>query len=315
MISFPAPATGAHLLTAGRRARRLPKTVGSISVRRSIRRRSGRCLWAASNRLGLGHMGDDARDLLREVESRGNEIDAAPMTASFGARIMRLILPEGLVWIVAAPGTRLPPDYDAASAVRWRIREDGGHREQALSLQELTELLPAVSDWAIGVERERLGVLLTCRAAGDATTEPYIKACERELAPFDRPAERDRPTMKAGRWTVDIWRVPAHAAAFAATEDLAPDVLVGDERDGRLHVRLTPVSDPAGPVVEFEVDVRKSLVTLHSVEGQPAVHVGGRGLDRQLSIGVVESLVDEGEPILQAGRSLAAELARVVESR
>ena len=268
---------------------------------------AGGRLFSASRRLSADPILDA---FARAAGSVRVEEDAGPR----GWPLLTLFVNDDLRWIVLVPGSGVLGRELPESPWRWRVQDYASQRQAETELSTVAELLPSAADLARELHGRAIDRLAEHVAAGESEMEPDLRRLELELrSPAESPREFARAD-RADRWPIfQAVRVSLRPAPGMVAES-GRGLKVGDERAGRFRAMLSPREngDGAEKSVEVEVDVKRSLVTLHSIDGSAPVAVGGEPIGNKLSIPVVAGDETGERCVLRLGRPLDGELERVV---
>jgi hypothetical protein len=250
------------------------------------------------------------RPLLDELRADRDAIDFEEFT-SRGESFLRLFVEKFLKWVIAAPGASLPSSQ--LDTWCWRVQHYDSSRECLIRLVDVGELVPTAVEWSWATHSGALESLkgLDADEVGDlevliAELEEEKRAAAATLPQLCGPAAEEWHRAPRGprfrRATVKWLSTPGLAAGSGG------NLTVGEEHPGRFRVAF--VFD--GAVAEADVDLKRSMVTVHPVEGQPRLLVAGRPLEAKLSLTVADDAMGENPPELRIGKQLGDELERVV---
>jgi hypothetical protein len=82
-----------------------------------------------------------------------------PTIGPLGGDVADLYATDGPDWSLAAPGTRIAPNYDEAHVAQWRIQRRATCESTPLSLSRLIANAPEARGWALEVHERVLGAL------------------------------------------------------------------------------------------------------------------------------------------------------------
>jgi hypothetical protein len=233
-----------------------------------------------------------------------------------GRPMFTLFISGALHWIIAVPGTGIPGQAKRSDIWRWRIHDYRSQRQARTDLSTITDLLPAVEARAHELHRRVIDQLAERLAAGEAELDVHLERLRRELqdaqlatATCEKIGWKDRlrPHVPGFQSVRVSWK-PALGMAAESGEGLK----AGDEREGRFRVVLSPLHEDAWDAVEVDVDVKRSLVTLHTVDERASLSFRGQLIGTKLSIPVSDREDAEDASILRLGHQLSEELERVV---
>jgi len=155
---------------------------------------------------------------------------------------------------------------------------------------------------------ERLSEL---SAQSESDLQPHLEHLELELeTPRSFSQESRRGISQLVLYAATLsWRP---APGIAAEGENGEGLSVGDERPGRFRAVLSPERQDVELEVEVDIDVKRSLVTLHTVNPSTIIVVDGQQISGKLSIPVSDHQDDGGKCALRLGRPLSEALERVV---
>jgi hypothetical protein len=189
--------------------------------------------------------------------------------------------PDGcseLEFVIAAPGTRIAPEYSERCLMAWRVQSHPTLRWEAVTLAEVVAAVPAERDWVIA-SHERILVRLAKRTG--SRRPALLERLEDELrVALPAPPEesihvlrtmassrsRQRRQCKVKVTAVRSRRRDARPLAHAAGD---AQLRVGHELDDPIIVHLSG-TEP-GKDAEIEVDLKRSVITFWPRRGNVAL--------------------------------------------
>lgn len=229
---------------------------------------------------------------------------------SRGRSLLWLCVEQLLKWVIAAPGATLPGSH--LDIWCWRLQHYDSSQECLLTLADLERLAPATIEWSRVAHLRATEDLKRLHRDEGGSLEILITQLEEEMRVAVTTSRDGEPGAQVRQWASPRLNFRPVAVRWLSTPGLAAGggkaLTVGEEHSGRFRVAF--IAEKA--TAEAEVDLKRSMVTVHSVDGQPPLLVAGKALEAKLSLPVTDSAIGENPPELRIGKQLCEELERVV---
>lgn len=253
--------------------------------------------------------GRETRSLLDQLRDGRDAVSFEEFT-SRGESFLWLFVEEILKWVIAAPGSTL--SGSRLDTWCWRLQHYDSAQESLLRLADIEELVPAAVEWSRSTHARALEGLKRLHVDEVGNLEVLITELQEELRVAEEAHAATPPAAQERGWIPRGLDFRPVAVKWLSTPGLAAGsgktLTVGEEHAGRFRVAFVT----ADATAEAEVDLKRSMVTVHPIEGQPQLLVAGRSLDTKLSLAVTDSAMGENPPELRTGKQLGDELERVV---
>jgi hypothetical protein len=219
--------------------------------------------------------------LLDRLCSASADLDYQPTVGRHGGRQLLGYSTESdgrsvLEWLIAAPGTRIAPEFEGRCSMIWRVQRHSTHQWEGAALTEIVAAMPTQRDWAIASHRH---VLTWLAERIGARESDLLRRLDDELRTVLTPvADESRharlpshPRLRSRgscRVKVTSIRSRLRQAPALARADSASQLRVGQELDDPIVVCLSVAE--SGREAEIEMDLKRSVITIWPRRGEVA---------------------------------------------
>jgi hypothetical protein len=219
--------------------------------------------------------------LLDRLCSASADLDYQPTVGRHGGRQLLSYSTKSdglsqLEWVIAAPGTRIAPEFAGRGSMVWRVQRHSTHQWEGAALAEIVAAMPTQRDWAIASHRhvltwlaERVGAResdLLQRLDDELQAVLTVAADESRHARLSSPPGlRSRGSCRVKVTSIRSRRRQAKALARA---DSVSQLRVGQELDDPIVVCLS--AGESRREAEIEIDLKRSVITIWPLRGEVA---------------------------------------------
>ncbi len=219
--------------------------------------------------------------LLDRLCSRSADLDYQPTVGRHGGRQLLGYSTKSdglsqLEWVIAAPGTRIGPEFAGRGSMVWRVQRHPTNQWEGAALAEVVAAMPTQREWAISSHQhvltwlvERIGVResdLFQRLDEELRTVPVPAADESGHTRLpSHPRLRRRGSCRVNVTSI---RSRLRQTSALARADSASLLRVGQELDDPIVVSLSAAGTRRE--AEIELDLKRSVITIWPRRGEVA---------------------------------------------